>query len=243
MWQRPRHYHFDWKLTLLYLLLLPLLLRLGFWQLAREQEKLALLAVYESRQQQAPAPLETLNPADDLQYRQVRLSGAPDNAHLFLLDNRLYQGRAGYEVLQALRADDGLLVFINRGWVSQGATRADLPEIAPLPARLQVQGSIYVPVGEPVLLSDELMSAGWPKVIEALQLEEMQRVAELDGTLFPYTLRLAEGAEGALIRAWPLINLSPAMHRGYAVQWFAMALALSLLYLYYSTRPQDGADA
>jgi cytochrome oxidase assembly protein ShyY1 len=243
MWRRLRHYRFDWKLTLLYVLLLPLLVRLGFWQLSREEEKRELLAVYENRQQEQPVSLATLDAADDLQYRQVRFTAQPDNTHLFLLDNRIYQGRVGYEVLQAARTDNDTVVFINRGWVAQGATRADLPQLTPLPDTLELRGSVYVPVGDPVVLDDELMSSGWPKVVEVLDLERMQSAAALEGKLFPYSVRVAEGVDGALVRYWPVINLSPEMHRGYAVQWFAMALALTLLYLYYSTRPEDAADA
>ncbi|MDR0779681.1 MAG: SURF1 family protein [Pseudomonadales bacterium] len=238
MWQRLRHYRFDWKLTLLYVLLLPLLLRLGFWQLAREEEKRELLAVYESRQQEAPVALAALNPADDLQYRQVHFTGHPDNAHFFLLDNRIYRGQVGYEVLQAVRTEADAVVFINRGWAAQGATRADLPVLAPLPDPLEVRGSVYVPVGDPVVLG-AAMSDGWPRVIEVLDLPQMQAAAAFAGLRFPYTVRVAEGAAGALVRYWPVINLSPEMHRGYAVQWFAMALALTLLYLFYSTRPSE----
>jgi cytochrome oxidase assembly protein ShyY1 len=243
MWQRLQQYRFDWKLTLLYVLLLPVLVRLGFWQLAREEEKRELLAVYESRQQEQPVPFATLNAADDLQYTQVSFTAQPDNLHLFLLDNRIYQGRVGYEVLQAAHTDSGAVVFINRGWVAQGATRAEMPKIAGLPDTLDVRGSIYVPVGDPVVLDDELISDGWPKVVQVLDLERMQSAAAIKGVLFPYTVRVAEGVEGALVRYWPVINLSPEMHRGYAVQWFAMALALTLLYLYYSTKSEDPADA
>ncbi len=242
MWQRLRRYRFDWKLTLLYLLMLPVLLRLGFWQLGREEEKRALLAVYDSRQVEPPAPLTSLDLSSDLQYRQVEFSGQPDNEHIFLLDNRIYQGRVGYEVLQAVTSDSGMTVFINRGWVPQGATREELPQIAALPARMQVRGTVYVPVGEAVILSEELMAPGWPKVIQELNTLAMQRAAELQGPLFPHTVRVAEGVDGALVRHWPVINLSPEMHRGYAVQWFAMATMLTLLYLYYSTRTESAAD-
>jgi cytochrome oxidase assembly protein ShyY1 len=244
MWRRLQHYRFDWKLTLLYLLLLPVLVRLGFWQLSKEVEKRELLAVYDSRQQEAPVPLAALDAAaDDLQYRQVSFTGYPDNAHVFLLDNRTYKGRVGYEVLQAVRTDAGAVVFINRGWAAQGATRADLPVIAPLPEVLELRGSVYVPVGEQAVLGAALMDSGWPKVIEVLAPARMHTVAALAGRRVPYTVRVAEGVNGALVRYWPVVNLSPETHRGYAVQWFAMALALTLLYLYYSTRQENPADA
>ncbi|HWK53361.1 MAG TPA: SURF1 family protein [Hyphomicrobiales bacterium] len=241
MWQRLKQYHFDWKLTLLYVLLLPLLLRLGFWQLAREQEKRDLLAVYDSRQQELPVDLQTLDPMQDLQYRQVEFSGRADNEHVFLLDNRIVGGQVGYEVLQAVQTAEGVGVFVNRGWVAQGRTRADLPTVAPLPATLNVAGSVYVPVGEQVVLNDELMAPGWPKVIQVLEPGRMWQAAGLQGTVFPYTVRVAQDVPGALTRNWPVINLSPEMHRGYAVQWFAMATMLTLLYLVYSTRRESTA--
>src|SRR5690606_411480 len=102
-----------WKLSLLTVLLLPLLISLGFWQLAREQEKLALEQQYEARREQLPQALDTLDAQRDLQYTQVWAEGEPDNAHLFLLDNRIHAGRAGYEVLVPLLTDSGWLVFIN----------------------------------------------------------------------------------------------------------------------------------
>ena len=34
---------------------------------------------------------------------------------------------------------------------------------------------------------------------------------------------------------WQVVNVSPAKHRGYAVQWFSMAAVLALLYLARST--------
>jgi surfeit locus 1 family protein len=236
MWLPLRHYRFDWKLTLLYVLVLPVLLRLGFWQLSREAEKEQLLEVYASRQFELPVPLSNLDATADLQYMQVEFSGAPDNDHLFLLDNRIDQGRVGYEVVQPVRSDEGMWVLVNRGWIAQGLSRADLPEIAPLPPRMNLRGTVYMQVGEPVVLSDELMSAGWPKVIQVLDPAGMQSAAALDGLTFPHTVRIAPGQSGALLTNWPVINLSPEMHRGYAVQWFAMSFMLTLLYLYYSTR-------
>ena len=241
MLARLRHYRFDWKLSLLTALLLPLLLTLGFWQLSREQEKLAIQAQYDARRGQPPVPLDALDATQDLQYVEAVVSGQADNARTFLLDNRIHEGRAGYEVLVPLQTDSGWLVFVNRGWIAQGASRADLPVPAPLPERVSLRGSIYVPVGGAFVLGADLVGEGWPRVVQTLDTELMaaQLEREADWRLFPYTLRLAEGENGVLVRDWPVISTSPEKHRGYAVQWFAMALAFVLLYLYYSTHRED----
>jgi len=249
MGMRFRQFRFDWKLSLLTALLLPVLLSLGFWQLAREQEKLQLQQVYESRQQQQPVALTSLDSKEDQQYRQVEVEGSYDNTHVFLLDNRIYQGRVGYEVLLPLLAvkpagsgdtaeSETLLAFVNRGWVPAGATRDQLPQVPAVEGRVRLRGSVYVPVGEAFVLGSELAAEGWPRVIQTLDLHAMQMMMsrDTDKALFPYTIRVEEGAPGALVRYWPLLATGPEKHRGYAVQWFAMALALLALYLWNSTR-------
>jgi surfeit locus 1 family protein len=238
MLARLRHYRFDWKLSLLTALLLPLLLSLGFWQLEREQEKRQLQQLYEARQQLQPVMLGTVDTTEDQQYLQVEVQGSFDNTRMFLLDNRIYQGRAGYEVVVPLQSEDGTVVFINRGWLPPGATRAQLPEVPAVEGTVTIRGAVYVPVGKAFVLGSDLVAEGWPRVIQTLDPQALHAQAgySTNTPLFPYTLRVDEGAPGALVRYWPVITTTPEKHRGYAVQWFAMATMLLGLYLWYSTR-------
>lgn len=238
MLARLKNYRFDWKLSLLVLLLLPLCLRLGFWQLAREEEKLVLQESWRARQAELPVPLQQLDLAGDLQYRQVELDGEYDNAHIFLLDNRIHEGRVGYEVVQPFALAAGGFAFVNRGWVPQDGDRSRLPLPPVVTGRQRLRASVYVPVGEALVLGDIAPGAEWPKLIQTLEPAELAGLAGLapDAVLFPYSVRLAEATPGVLVRNWTVISTSPEKHRGYAVQWFAMATALVLLYLYYSTR-------
>ena len=235
---RIRHFRFDWKLSLLTALLLPLLLYLGFWQLQRGNEKEMLQNTYAARQQQAAVPLATLDPTQDLQYRQVQISGHYDNDHVFLLDNRSYQGQSGYEVIVPLITEENGTVLVNRGWIAAGQSRQTLPVIAPVEGNLGVQGSVYQNIGTQVVLGSELESDGWPKVMETLEPLHMAELAGATdkGKVFPYSVRVADYAPGALLRFWPVISMSPERHRGYAAQWFLMALALVALYFFYSTK-------
>lgn len=239
MLARLKNYRFDWKLSLLVLLFLPLCVRLGFWQLAREEEKLLLQESWLARQMDLPVPLQTLDPAGDLQYRQVELEGRFDNAHVFLLDNRIHEGRVGFEVVQAFTLTDGLVAFVNRGWLPQGPDRRQLPLPPPVEGEVRLRGSVYVPVGEALVLGDIAPGEEWPKLMQTLEPAELAGLAALapDVSVFPYSVRLAEATPGVLQRNWRVISTTPEKHRGYAVQWFAMATALLLLYLYYSTRP------
>lgn len=240
----PRHYRFDWKLTLLALILLPVLLRLGFWQLEREDEKQALQSVYTQRQQEQPVPLAGLDGMGDLQYRAVRLSGRFDNEHVFLLDNRIHEGVPGYDVLQPFVTESGLWVLINRGWTAMSGSRADLPEVSAMEGNVTLSGNVYVPAGEQFTLGDTAPEPGWPKVVQELSPQQLLEAAGLESgaAYFPYSVRLAADSPGVLTRNWPVITTSPEKHRAYAVQWFAMALALVLLYIYYSCRDPHGRE-
>ena len=240
MLARLRQFRFDPKLTLLTALLLPLLLSLGFWQLRREQEKLDLQAQYAARQQETPLPLSELTGNEaDLQYRQVRIVGEYDNAHSFLLDNRIHRGQPGYELITPVLTSQNGLVLVNRGWLPQGATRAQLPVPETLSGTVNLMGTVYVPVGRQLVLGSGETSAAWPRVVQTLDPAAMAAAAgHEERALFPYSVRLADAMPGVLVRDWPVISTTPEKHRGYAVQWFAMAAMLLGLYLYYSTRSE-----
>jgi surfeit locus 1 family protein len=45
-------------------------------------------------------------------------------------------------------------------------------------------------------------------------------------TLFPYVVRLAEKQPGVLIRHWPVVLVDSGRNFSYALQWFAMAIAV-----------------
>ena len=70
-------FDFEWRITLFTLVLLPLLISLGFWQLEREDEKRALAQAFERQQAQPPAPLSSLlgQRPQELAYRPVALRG------------------------------------------------------------------------------------------------------------------------------------------------------------------------
>jgi cytochrome oxidase assembly protein ShyY1 len=53
--------------------------------------------------------------------------------------------------------------------------------------------------------------------------------------LFPYVVRLAEGQPGELVRFWPVVSVDSGRNFSYALQWFAMAIALSLVSLILSS--------
>jgi cytochrome oxidase assembly protein ShyY1 len=229
-------FDFEWRITLFTLLLLPLLISLGFWQLQRAGEKAALAAAFERQQASPPALLQTLvgSSAVELAYRPVVLRGRFAAGQDLLLDNRTRSGRYGNEVLSVFALDDGALALVNRGWLPADPARRVLPDVPDVPGgSLEIRGLVYVAPGEPYLLADEPLARTWPQRIQAVEMDKIAAV--VDGALFPYPVRIQSGEPGALQADWQVVNVSPAKHRGYAVQWFSMAAVLAMLYLLRST--------
>ena len=224
-------FDFEWRITLFTLVLLPLLISLGFWQLQRAEEKALLAAVFERQQAQSPAPLASLWQANAtaLAYRPVVLEGRYRPGQHFLLDNRVREGRFGNEVLTVFELSSGGLALVNRGWLPADASRRELPQVTDITGEVRLTGQVYVSPGEPYLLADEALAETWPKRLQAVEMDKIAR--SLAGELFPYPVRIDRGQAGALVVDWQVVNVSPAKHRGYAVQWFSMAFALALVYL------------
>ena len=216
--------------SILVLALLPGLISLGLWQLNRAEEKRQLLDAHQARQQASPISLDTLEQQAEPAYRRVRLQGYFEPRHSLLLDNRLRDGQVGVELLQPFYDQpSGLWVLLNRGWLAW-PDRRQAPQFSTPDTPLQLTAWVYRPLGEAFQLAGGSADKGWPRLITEVQVGELWQ--ELGRGGLPYELRLEPGP-ASLRLDWPVVAMSPDKHLGYAVQWFAMALALLILFIYF----------
>ncbi len=216
-----------WNIRLIALcsMLLPLTVAAGFWQLRRADEKRDLMSTYQQRQQAAPVALETVDRQGDNQYLRVFVTGLPDQAHQFLVDNRLRRGRAGYEVLMPVQFGKDAWILVNRGWLPRADARDRATPIPPLIESGRLVGHLYRAAKVAPVLGPEEPADGWPQVIQQPEPELLARRFGHD--LFPYQLRLEESP--GFDADWPVAGLSPQQHLGYAVQWFGLSAVLVVL--------------
>ena len=121
------------KILLFTCLMTPLLISLGFWQLERAAEKRQILSHYTENQQAQPITAAELDDAANLRYRAVWLVGKLDASRRIFLDNRVRNGRPGYEVFELLTVKGyAQKVLVNRGWVQASLDRNQLPAITPV---------------------------------------------------------------------------------------------------------------
>lgn len=227
MSDRPERlqWQLDWKSLVATLLILPVLVSLGFWQLRRADEKQALLDAAEARRDQAPVDIAQLSTFPN--YLPVYARGEFDRQRYWLLDNRIRQGQFGYEIIALFELDDGRKLLVERGWIAADASRQTLPELDWPEGSVRIQGELYRSTEQPFSLGEETPQ-GWPRRQQWLQEE---RLHEEFGSLLPTTLMLSELSPAALRTNRVLVNVSPQKHQGYAVQWFAMAAVLGVIFI------------
>ncbi len=229
--------------TLATLLLVPILLFLGHWQLQRAVWKQGLIDTNAARIRQPAQPLTNLvgtqRPGPDIEYRHTTLRGVYDLDHQLLLDNRTYRGAAGYQVLTPMRLQDPGLeppwVLVNRGWVPLGERRTDLPPVPGPTGSILIQTTVRLPEKGFTLGTAEEPGNTWPRVVEALDIHTLEKT--LGHPLQPLELLLDPQAPGGFVRDWkPVYGITPAKHRAYAAQWYTLALVLLVIYVGVNTR-------
>jgi surfeit locus 1 family protein len=218
--------------TVATVVLLPILISLGFWQMDRAAQKRQMLLQY---QQQQARPALNLNKSTRhtgyFSYQRVEVTGRFDAEHQFLLDNKVYQGLAGYQVITPfIMTGSGKAVLINRGWVPQMASRKDLPPI-PTPAeKLTLAGQLKLDAGKYFGLGESgINKATWPRVIQWLEMAQIEK--SLGYTVQPFVILQDPASPAGFVRDWYIKKISPEKNTSYAVQWFALALALVIIYL------------
>ena len=93
--------------------------RLGFWQLARREQRQAMNERIAARIQAPPVPVATLR-GDTVEnrFRQVIVTGTPDYEREFALTIRGNNGSPGADIITPIRiAGSDSAVLVNRGWV------------------------------------------------------------------------------------------------------------------------------
>ncbi len=223
--------------TLAALLVFPSFFFLGFWQLDRAEQKRVLHKEFEFRQTVQVINLnkETgfRNNFEKLFWRRVTIEGEFSRTHSVLLDNQVLGGQAGYFVYTPFKLKgDASWVLINRGWVPVGASRNDPPSTATVEeGMLKIDGSVKSPPDTGILLAENIAEQlGDGRIrVQKLELAAIEKILKIE--LLPYVIRLDAESVGGFARHWKSPGFGEEKHLGYAFQWFAMAVAVFIIYL------------
>ena len=225
--------HFNWKLSLFVVICLPVLINAGFWQVGRGDEKKAMQTQLSELKQKPNIPYLELNTDQRQNYRNVSAVGRFRN-EIVLVDNQIYQGQFGYEVIQPFVLSNDEVVLVARGWVKGDLDRRLLPMVETPKDKLELEAYLYKP-SENIQLDNIVQENGWPKRMQTADVEKLYNaLGKNDKMKGEFLLRLKSYSNAALDSHWQLIKTGPEKHWGYAVQWFAMAFLLVALFIWSS---------
>jgi cytochrome oxidase assembly protein ShyY1 len=227
------------------LLLVALGVTLGRWQDGRAAAKLALAARLQVGNAAAPLALGAAPvAAGELEFRRLSLRGQFVADWPLYLDNRPYQGRAGFYLLMPFRlAGSDMHVLVARGWLPRNlAERSKVPDYRTPSGEITIEGMARLNAGHVMQLGRA--PALQPQAI--VQNADAAQLAAASGKAFqPIVLEQTsnDGSEGqgpaALVRDWPAPALGVDKHRGYAFQWYALA-AMAFLFFVFNGLKKSG---
>jgi len=220
--------------VLIFLIFFVLLSALGVWQLQRATQKRDIESRINARSNAAALMLNKSvdwDP-DQIEYQKINVSGEFLPQGQLLIDNILIKGKPGYHVMSALKIDGSeQIILVNRGWTVAGRSREQLPEIALPVGRQTLEGIVRTPSALPFV--DASMTTLDMTVPVSLwlypDLEKYQR--ETGFNLLPFAMLQNSDNGDGLLRDWPAYQAKVSMHIAYAIQWFAFALIVLIIFI------------
>jgi surfeit locus 1 family protein len=253
-------FRFSWIPFLATVAVVTLGITLGQWQTRRAEQKLAI-EVKMQQQAAAPAlVLGATSPTaaradagdatDALEFRRVRVRGQFVRDWPLYLDNRPNQGRAGMVVLMPFKiADSDTHVLVARGWAARDRlNRARLPVYPTKSGVIDIEGVVRRNPGRLLQLGEQRVVPG--ALLQNLEIADFAAASRF--TMQPFIIEQTDPApisagpaapafgqdqsaqlaqSDQLVRDWPLPSSGIARHRGYAFQWFGLALMAFLFYV------------
>lgn len=210
--------------TIAGILLVLACVRLGLWQLDRNDERAERNDRIETGISADPAPIENLaEPGrsfdDENEWRSVQTTGRYDIEHQLVLELRPVDGEQGVHVLTPLVTADGSAVLVDRGFVPTDGPATEIPDLPEPP-------SGTVAVDGRLRQSEDERGAGNGLDEGKIRYVNIDDIAEaLPYDLYPaWVERTSEDpAPAGELTAIPAPEMDAGPHLSYAVQWFVFA--------------------
>jgi len=226
-----------WWLVVITLAAFAVLIKLSFWQWQRATAKEMQLSQLAAWQQQGTPKWAQL-----IQFPMAEIDGAPLQGHatwvapaIWLVDNQILQGKAGYDVVVPMQlSEETPLLLVNLGWVAAPSSRDQLPQVS-IPATIELNGILRTHPGS-FRLGDNLEQRGqWPMRVQTIETMTLQ--SSIPQPLFDAVFYQQQTP---FVHHYQPVVLSPEKHRGYALQWLLLALAVVIVAMAASCQKEEG---
>jgi len=218
-----------------------ILLALGIWQVQRLHWKEGLIAQRDAAVAAAPiVPPQTIAEARGDAFRHIVAEGTFENDKELFLAASSDSGEGGYQVVTPLKMTDGRTMFVNRGFIPLELKDKAKREAGELSGDVWVTGLLRVPPAEKP-------SFFLPNNRPDLNLwfwVDLPAMAKADGISDPVPFYI-DADKVPSPGGWPQGGVTrlelPNTHLQYAIPWFSLAIALTVIYvLYHRNNPPAG---
>ncbi len=211
-----------------------LLLGLGTWQVQRLHWKEGLIAERQGALHAAPVPLpSTLSDARGLEFHPVKAEGEFLNQDELYLNAQSLRGEQGFHIITPFRLMDGAILLVDRGFVPTDRAAPATRQAGELQGRVIVTGLLRLPEGRGWFTPDnEPQRNSWFWI----DLPAMAKAAGLAQVLPFYVDADATPNPGGWPQGGQTITDLPNNHLQYAITWYALALALVVVYIRFARR-------
>ena len=228
-------FNFTLPLTIAFLVVFLILIKLGFWQLDRADEKKAHNENYKSRQEEQAINLndyKNINDTESVLRRKVNLKGSFYKEKNLIIDNQIFKHEAGFNVLTPFKIDGtGMTILINRGWHKNLVNREQVPVIKSLDNKNQIHGHVVKLTVPGINLGGsniEIINSSLAR-FQRINIDEINNFYQ--ATFLPYMVYLNPLIDDEYISNFKLPVPDSEKNYGYAFQWFAFALTLLIIFL------------
>jgi surfeit locus 1 family protein len=230
--------------VLVTLVAFAILARLGFWQLERgwhKEERLQQIAHFKQFDQMTFVSLLKVVEQTDPTGVDVTVSGQFANPYSWLLDNKVVNGQAGYDALLAFKPKDGdKWLLVNMGWLKGDyANRNVLPEFAIPNGEVTLTAYVKAKDLAAFALSNESTNhQQWPLRTQQVNIDTIEKQSGL--SFYPFMLIASDTKQYGFTHHYQPVVMPPEKHQAYALQWFLLALAVVIVFIFASRiKPQE----
>ena len=226
--------------TVLAILAVGIMVRLGIWQLDRLEQRRSFNARVIEQIEQEPLELTGDNLKLDLtgmEYRKVVLRGRYDFSQEVALRNQVWNDKIGVHLLTPLRiSGTDQVVIVDRGWIPQDVyLTGDWSSFAE-PGEVNVEGVIRATQSKPDFGRIADPTPMPRERIESWNLANINQMAkQMSYPLLPVYIQQTPDGNWLNLpyRNVAIPELSEGSHMSYAIQWFAFASILAIGYPLY----------
>jgi len=222
-------------MSIFFLIFFPLLIILGFWQIERASFKEQMWNSFEERKQLSSLEESSIGHTleEDLFYRSLSLEGSylPKS---FLLDNRMYRNKKGFELFTPFITNSKKVFLVNRGWLSiDKAFKFNEKEL--VGNKISIGGMIIPFKRFGLDLGNKTIKHDWPRVVQEITYNQVIKDLGIKDLYFGI-LQLSAGYKSSFEPIWKPSQFKASRHIGYSVQWFGLAICLLISFIYFGFR-------